>query len=163
MRLLEHHGKELLRSANIAVPGGRVVTTPAEAEAAAAERDGRCVVKAQVPTGKRGKSGAVQLVHSPQQARDVSRRLLGSSVGRYEVTQLLVEDAMDIGQELYAAVLNDPATKGPLLLFSTEGGLDVEEVSERSPEFVHRLSVDILQGPDHEELVAMVAASGLDL
>lgn len=161
MRLLEHDGKQLLSSAEIAVPDGRVVTTPAEAEAAATQRHGRCVVKAQVPIGKRGKSGAVQLVESPQQAREVAERLLGSTVGGYEVTQLLVEDALGIDQELYAAVLNDPATKGPLLLFSTEGGMDIEEVGERSPELVHRLAVDILDGLDHEELVAMVAASGL--
>jgi succinyl-CoA synthetase beta subunit len=162
VRLLEHDGKQLLGSSDIAVPDGRVVTSPAEAEAAAAQRHRRCVVKAQVPTGKRGKSGAVQLVGSPQQAREVAERLLGSSVGGYEVSQLLVEDALDIDRELYAAVLNDPATKGPLLLFSTEGGMDIEEVSERSPELVHRLAVDILDGLDHEQLVALVAASGLE-
>lgn len=161
MRLLEHHGKELLRSESIRVPRGHLTGTVTEAEQVAARLGGPCVVKAQVPIGKRGKSGAVVFTADPGEARAAAHRLLGSRVGPYEVTEILVEERLDIAHELYAAVLNDPATKGPLLLFSTAGGMDVEEVSVTSPELVKRLPIDIIEGVVETDLSTMLTDAGL--
>ena len=149
MDLLEHQGKFLLAATGLPVPEGEIARTADQAEAVTRSLGGRAVVKAQVPAGKRGKAGAVQVVASPEEAREVADRLLGSEVGGVTVEELLVEEAADIAREMYAAVLDDPQTKGPLLLFSTQGGMDIEEVNATNPELVHRLPVPIRDGlPD---------------
>lgn len=161
MNLLEHQGKYLLGATDLRVPRGEVVATPEEAEAAARRVGGRVVCKAQVASGKRGKAGAVRLVDDAEEARRTAQGLLGSEVGEHLVRALLVEEAVDIARELYAAVLDDPASKGPLVLFSTAGGMDIEEVSARHPEQVHRWPVEIRTGLDESAAAALV--DGTDL
>jgi succinyl-CoA synthetase beta subunit len=162
VNLLEHQGKHLLRSAGLPVPRGELVTTPDEAAVAAERLGGRVVCKAQVPAGKRGKAGAVQLVGTPDEARTVAQRLLGSDVSGFRVDALLVEEAVDIARELYAAVLDDPDSKGPLVLFSTEGGMDIEEVNARTPELVHRLPVDVRAPLPDASVKALIGDTDLD-
>jgi len=162
VNLLEHQGKFLLQTLGLRVPRGELVQTPDAAAETAGQRGGRVVCKAQVPAGKRGKSGAVQLVDTPDEARSVAERLLGSEVGGYVVGALLVEEAVDIARELYAAVLDDPASKGPLVLFSTAGGMDIEEVNAQTPELVHRLPVDPLEGLSEQALRQLLAGTDLD-
>lgn len=161
MNLLEHQGKDLLAAAGLAVPRGGVVATGDDAAAVTSRLGGRSVCKAQVPTGKRGKAGAVRLVESVEQAREVAESLLGSDVDGHPVTTVLVEEAVDIARELYAAVLDDPGSKCPLLLFSTRGGMDIEEVHASTPEQVHSAAVDVRQGLDLEQAEALVARSDL--
>jgi succinyl-CoA synthetase beta subunit len=131
MNLLEHQGKRLLGQAGLRVPRSRLVAEEPAAGQAAAEIGGRVVLKAQVPTGKRGKAGAILFADSPAQARALAGELLGSEVSGFPVRQVLVEESVDIDAELYAAVLNDAETKGPLLLFSTAGGMDIDEDAAR--------------------------------
>jgi succinyl-CoA synthetase beta subunit len=146
VKLLEHHGKELLAQAGVPVPRGRVVTTPDEARQAAAALACRVALKSQVPSGKRGKAGGIRFADSPEQADESARRLLGTELGGTTVHTLLVEECADIGTELYASVLNDPGTKGPLVLFSPAGGMDIEEVGASEPDRIRRLPVDIRTG-----------------
>lgn len=148
MNLLEHQGKELFASAGIPVPAGRVVSTTDTAEAAARATGGRVVLKSQIGAGKRGKSGGILFADDAGQAGAAAQRLLGSEIAGYRVDRLLVEQSVDIERELYAAVLNDPGTKGPLLLFGAEGGMDVEEIG---PGGIARLAVDIRRGPGRDE------------
>ncbi|MGH3314646.1 MAG: succinate--CoA ligase subunit beta [Nocardioidaceae bacterium] len=162
MNLLEHQGKFLLQDFGLTVPQGELVESPEAAAHVAGRLGGRVVCKAQVPAGKRGKAGAVQLVDTPDEARAVAGRLLGSEVGGYVVTALLVEEAVDIARELYAAVLDDPASKGPLVLFSTAGGMDIEEVNAQTPELVHQLPVDPLEGLSKQALRELLAGTDLD-
>ena len=162
MNLLEHQGKFLLAKAGLRVPQGVVVSTPEAAAEAAASLGGAVVCKAQVPTGKRGKAGAVELVRSPPEAARFAERLLGTQVGGFDVVELIVEEAADISRELYAAVLDDPSSKGPLVLFSTEGGMDIEEVNANTPELVHRAAVDIRTGLDAQGASALVRDTDLD-
>ena len=82
----------------------------------------------------------------PRQAKQAAANLLGSPINGFPVTAVLVEQALPIARELYAAVLNDPASKGPLVLFSVEGGIDIEEVNATAPEKVLRLPIDIRTG-----------------
>lgn len=161
MNLLEHQGKHLLESAGLAVPRGELVDTAEAAVSAAAALGGRVVCKAQVAAGKRGKSGAVRVVDSAEAAGTAARSILGSDVHGHVVRELLVEEAVDIAVELYAAVLDDPAGKGPLVLFSTAGGMDIEEVNAATPERVHRLALDIRDGLSDGAARSMLADSGL--
>lgn len=139
------------------VPDGSVAAGPAEAAAIAARLGGRVVVKSQVPAGKRGKAGGVQFADTPAQAQQIAELLLGSVVSGYPVAEVLVERAAPVAQELYAAILNDPASKGPLVLFSREGGGDIEETSAGSPDAISRLAVDIRTGFERGQAEPMLA------
>jgi succinyl-CoA synthetase beta subunit len=161
MKLLEYQGKRLLADAGVRIPKGEVVDSPEAAMEAAATIGGRVVLKAQVPAGKRGKSGGVLFADAPDQAADAARRLLGAEMGGYRVQELIIEQCVDIEQELYAAILNDAQTKGPLLLFSTAGGMDIEEINAEFPERVHKLPIDILCGLSEDAAADMLAATGL--
>jgi succinyl-CoA synthetase beta subunit len=146
MKLLEHQGKQLLAASGVPTPDGGVASRAEDAAALAGALGGRVVVKAQVTAGKRGKAGAVLFADDPAGAQRAAADLLGSSVGGLPVHEVLVERAVPIARELYAAILNDPASKRPLVLFSTAGGMDIEEVSASTPELLLRLPVDVRTG-----------------
>ena len=156
----EYAAKPLLAAAGIAIPRGEAVTTAAEA-AAVAKALGPVVVKAQVPTGKRGKAGGIKAADDAAGAEAVARDILGMTIGDHTVERLLVEERADIARELYAAVLNDTASKGPLVLFSTLGGMDIEEAAAQDASAVRRQTVDIRTGFDSAAAARLV--DGLDL
>lgn len=160
MNFEEHAAKPLLVEHGISVPASRLATTPDEA-AEAAEAIGACVVKAQVPTGKRGKAGGIRLAASPEEARTHAEAILKLNIGGYDVERLLIEAQTPIARELYAAVLCDPATRGPVILISTMGGMDVEEATGEDPDAMKRIPVDITKGADADAIDAML--STLDL
>lgn len=151
MNFNEHAGKPLLRAVGIETPPGEVVTT-VEAAVEAAGKLGPCVVKAQVPTGKRGKAGGIAVVGTADETREAAQRILGMTIGDHAVETLLVEGQVPIATELYAAVLNDPESKGPLLLFSPEGGMDIEEIAENHPDKLLRHPIDIRHGLGEADL-----------
>lgn len=153
MNFEEYAAKPLLRAAGIDTPKSGLATTPAEAERIAGDI-GPCVVKAQVPTGKRGKAGGIKLASTPAEARAHAECILGMTIGEHAVARLLVEAQVPIAREMYAAVLNDPDSKGPLLLFSAEGGMDIEEIAEQHPDALVRLPIDIRKGLDRDLLAA---------
>lgn len=160
MNFEEHAAKPLLKAAGIAVPESRLARTADEAEKAA-KKHGLCMVKAQVPTGKRGKAGGIAYAEQPHEAREAAERILGMEIGGHIVESVLVEWREIIEREFYAAVLNDPATKGPLVMFSTEGGMDIEDVAEKNPGAIRQAKVDIRQGFGPQDAQAML--EGLDL
>lgn len=161
MKLLEHQGKKLLAEAGLTVPRGEVVTTPEGAAQAAAALAGRVALKSQVTAGKRGKAGGIGFADTPESARESAENLLGSDLGGAVVNTLLVEECVEIQSELYAAVFNDPASKGPLILFSVSGGMDIEEVSAQEPEKIHTITVDIRAGLTETGAQSLVADAGL--
>ncbi|MEM1384733.1 MAG: ATP-grasp domain-containing protein [Pseudomonadota bacterium] len=156
----EHAAKPVLVAHGIAVPASALAYSPEEA-AEAAGRIGPCVVKAQVAAGKRGKAGGIKRAATAEEAGAHARRILGMEIAGYRVEKVLVEAQVPIARELYAAVLNDPATRGPLVLFSTLGGMDVEEAAEQDPNAMRRLPVDITAGLSLD--TARQALAGLDL
>ena len=161
MNFEEHAAKALvLTPAGIPVPRGILCVSAADAAMAVA-RIGPCVVKAQVPAGKRGKAGGIKLANTPKEAEQVAGQILGMSIGEYTVERLLVEEQAKIAREFYAAVLHDTQARKPLILFSTEGGMDIEEVAAAKPGAVRRLLVDIDRAPTAAEIDALLA--GLDL
>ena len=162
MNFEEHAGKELLRASGLATPAGKLVTTVDEARAAA-EEIGPCVVKAQATTGKRGKAGGIKLADTADQAADHASKILGMDIGGHVIERLLVEQQVPIARELYAAILNDPNSKGPLLLLSSEGGMDIEEIAESHPEKLHRLEIDVNNPPDANAMSVVTANLDLDV
>ena len=160
MNFEEHAAKPLLSGAGIAVPEGRLARTAGEAERAAASL-GPVMVKAQVPAGKRGKAGGIKPADTPEQAKRAAGDILGMEIGGHVVRRLLVEECTAIDRELYAAVLTDAASKGPLVMFSTEGGMDIEEVAAASPEKLKKAAVDIRSGFGPEAARALISGLGL--
>ena len=160
MNFEEHAAKPLLARHGIAVPNGGLAQTPDEAAALAA-RIGAVVVKAQVPTGKRGKAGGIKLAATPDEARRHAQAIIGMAIADHKVDKVLVEEQMPIERELYAAVLNDPASKGPLVMFSTEGGMDIEAVVATAPDKLRRQPVDIRRGFSTAAARTLVQGMGL--
>ena len=148
MNFEEHAAKPVLRAAGIETPRGRLAQSGAEAGEAAAELGVPVVVKAQVPAGKRGKAGGIRTVDDAAAAAGAAEAILGMDIAGHRVEAVLVEEQAAIATEYYAAVLNDPASKGPLVMFSPDGGMDIEEVAASRPERVRRAPVDIACGLD---------------
>lgn len=159
MNFEEFAAKPLLKAAGIAVPPSALAHSAEEAAKAAGEI-GACVVKAQVPTGRRGKAGGIALAGSPEEARGEAERILALKIGEFDVEKVLVEAQVPIATELYAAILNDPVTKGPLILFSPEGGMNIEEIAENHPDKLMRCMVDIRKGFDRPVVEASLPALG---
>jgi succinyl-CoA synthetase beta subunit len=161
MNFEEYAAKSLvLAPAGIPVPRGILCLSAKEAAMAAAQI-GPCVVKAQVPAGKRGNAGGIKLANTPAEAEQAAAKILGMRIGDYTVERLLIEQQAKIAREFYAAVLHDFAARKPLILFSTEGGMDIEEVAAEKPAAIRRLLVDIDSAPLPKDIAAMLA--GLNL
>lgn len=156
MNFEEHAAKPLLVAAGIDVPRGELAETPEHVQEIA-ERLGAVVVKAQVPSGKRGKAGAIRVASDSSAAHDAAADILGMTLGAHSVDRVLIEEQVSIDRELYAAVLNDSAGKSPLVLFSMHGGMDIEDIAARHPEAIASHDVDIRKGFSIGEAQAMLA------
>jgi succinyl-CoA synthetase beta subunit len=146
MDLYEYQGKELFRRYGLPTGEGCLARTPAEARAAAEELGGSVVVKAQVLTGGRGKAGGVKVATSPPEAETHAAAILGMDIKRHTVRRLWVERTTEIAREYYLSLTLDRGAKKPLFMFTTEGGVEIEEVAARNPEVLVRLHVDPLEG-----------------
>jgi succinyl-CoA synthetase beta subunit len=146
MDLYEYQAKELFATHRVAVPRGRVASTPDEAAGVARELGGRVVVKAQVQVGGRGKAGGIQLAGTPEEAHAKAGQILGMDIKGHTVRRVLVEEASEIAAEYYLSVLHDRAGKGFLILASSEGGVEIEEVAAAKPEAIVRVPVNPLVG-----------------
>jgi succinyl-CoA synthetase beta subunit len=144
--LYEYQGKELFRRFGIPVSDGRLATTPAEARQAAEELGGPVVVKAQVLTGGRGKAGGVKLASDPADAEAKANDILGLDIRGHVVRRLWIEQASDIAKEYYLSVTFDRGAKKPLFMFTTQGGVEIEEVAANDPDALVRLHIDPLEG-----------------
>jgi succinyl-CoA synthetase beta subunit len=156
MNLLEHVAKELvLKNAGIAVPRGILCGTPEEARAAF-EALGPCVIKAQIPAGKRGKSGGVRFANNAGEAEEAAAAILGMTVQGHRVAAVLAEEKAAIAKEYYAALLPDAATRSAMILFSEEGGMDIEELAEKNPQAIRRAALDPFKGFDEAQAAELV-------
>ena len=161
MNIHEYQANELLQKFGVATTRGKVASTPNEAEKIARELGtNELVVKAQVHAGGRGKGtfsngfkGGVHLCKSPAEARDLAAKMLGQTLVTHQtgaagrvVNKVLVAESADIAREIYFAVLLDRATAAPLIVASTEGGVEIETVAKKSPEKIMREPIDPLAG-----------------
>lgn len=160
MNIPEHTAKALLEDAGIPVPAGIVADSP-DGAARAAARLGPVMVKAQVPVGGRGKSGAVKPARNPTEAHAIAGELLGSRLGRHRVTEVLVEERVALAGELYAAVLNHPAGPARRVVLSERGGVDIEETARTDPGSIRTLDIDPRTELGPEAARQLVASTGV--
>jgi succinyl-CoA synthetase beta subunit len=146
MDLLEYQGKQLFARHDVPVPSGRPASTVEEAVAAADEIGYPCVVKAQVQIGGRGKAGGIKVARNGPEAEEHARAILGMDIRGLTVHELWIEGASEIASEYYASVIFDRSAKAPLIMLSTKGGMDIEEVADTDPDAIARLHVDPLLG-----------------
>ena len=139
MKLHEYQAKQVLARSGIPIPDGRIATSPAEAEdAARALGQGPWVVKAQVHSGGRGKAGGIKLAKTPEEARTHAKAILGMEIKGLRVEKVYVERAAKIAQELYLGITLDRDRRRPVVMLSTVGGMDIEEVAGATPEKIAR-------------------------
>jgi succinyl-CoA synthetase beta subunit len=162
MDLYEYQGKQLFARFGIPVSEGRTATTAEEARTAAEELGDAVVVKAQVLTGGRGKAGGIKLADSPEDAQARAEEILGMDIGGHSVRRLWIEKASDIAKEYYLSVTFDRGEKKPLFMLTTKGGVDIEEVAERSPEALARLHADPLVGYQPYQARWLCFTAGID-
>jgi succinyl-CoA synthetase beta subunit len=160
--LYEYQGKELLRNYGLETLPGIVAGTPEEAGRAAGTLGGTVAVKAQVLTGGRGKAGGIRVVKNPQEAEQAAAEILGMDIRGHTVERVYVEGAAEIEREFYLSITVDRTAKQPLILFSTEGGVEIEEVAETNPEAIVRLHVDPLLGLLPYQMREVTFAAGLE-
>lgn len=154
MNLHEYQAKALFREYGMPTPAGNIAKTSAETEAAAKSLStDKTVVKAQVHAGGRGKAGGVQLVDTPEEAKQIAEKLLGTNLVTFQtdakgqpVNTLLVEETCDIERELYLGAVLDRATRRITIMASTEGGMNIEEVAEKTPEKILKVTIDPITG-----------------
>jgi succinyl-CoA synthetase beta subunit len=160
--LHEHQGKELFRRYGIPVSDGLLATSPEEARAAAETIGGQVVVKAQVLTGGRGKAGGIKLASTPDEAEARASEILGMDIRGHTVSKVWIERASDIAREYYLSLTFDRSAKKPLFMFTTQGGIDIEEVAESNPDALVKLHVDPLEGchPWHARRLVFQAGVG---
>ena len=146
MDLLEYQGKQVFARHDVPVPSGRHAQSVDEAAAAADDIGYPCVIKAQVQIGGRGKAGGIKVASNRGEAREHAQAILGMDIRGLTVHELWVEGASQIASEYYASVVFDRSAKAPLVMLSTKGGMDIEEVAETDPGAIARLHVDPLLG-----------------
>jgi succinyl-CoA synthetase beta subunit len=160
MDLFEYQAKELFAKHGVAVPRGRVAWSPPDAEAAAAELGGTVVVKAQVQTGGRGKAGGIKLARDAAEARERAEQIIGMDIRGHTVRRVLVEEASEIAEEYYLALLHDRASKGFLAMASAEGGVEIEEVAKAKPQAIVKVAVNPLVGLRPYHVAQVVYGAG---
>ena len=149
MNIHEYQAKELLKRYGVPVPVGRVASTLEEVKAAAAELGGRCVVKAQIHAGGRGKAGGVKLAKSPEDAVEKASEILGKNLVTHQtgpegrqVRRVLVEQGVNIERELYLGMVLDRTQSRVTTICSSEGGVEIEEVAAKHPEKILKEAID---------------------
>lgn len=146
MKLQEHQSKRIFAQYGVPVPEGGVAATPQEAQEIAERLDKRVVVKAQVLVGGRGKAGGIRLAETPEEAGAVAAKILDMDIRGLPVRSVLVEEAADIASEIYLGVVIDRAAKRPLMMASSEGGVEIEEVARRTPEKIIKVPIEPFLG-----------------
>jgi succinyl-CoA synthetase beta subunit len=159
LKIHEHQAMKIFSDYGLPVSRFEVARTPEEAGRAAERIGGSVVVKAQVHVGGRGKAGGVRLAGNAEEARSHAADILGMEIKGLTVGEVVVAETADIEREYYVGIVVDRATKRPVMMVSAEGGVDIEEVASRSPEKIHRATIDPDRGlvsTDAAELAARI-------
>jgi succinyl-CoA synthetase beta subunit len=146
LKLQEYQSKLLFAQRGIPIPKGKVAATAQEAHDIADELGGRVVIKSQVLVGGRGKAGGIKLAKSANEAEDLAAQILGMTIKGLPVRKVLVDEAADIQKEIYLGVTNDRAARKPVMICSSEGGVEIEEVARTDPGKIVREHIDPLMG-----------------
>jgi succinyl-CoA synthetase beta subunit len=162
VKLLEYEAKRIIREYGIPVPRGNVATTALEAESLTRDVGSPVVLKAQIAVSGRGKAGGILFADSPERAREIAQNLLGSKIKESLVSSLLVEEQLDITEQYYLSLAVDGSAKGYVVLASTEGGVDIEQVAQASPDKIARYWTESLSGFTLKEAREMLRGFNLE-
>ena len=160
MKIHEYQAKDILARRGIPVQPGRVAYTPEEAEAIARELGGPVVIKAQVYVGGRGKAGGIQFGDTPEEARAAAAKVLGMEIKGLKVEKVLVVSKLHIKEEYYLGIILDRKTQAPVVMVSTAGGIDIEEVAATTPEKIIQQPIDMRWGLRPFEARNILARAG---
>jgi succinyl-CoA synthetase beta subunit len=161
MKLHEYQSKQIFAKYGIPIPKGRVAATADEAKQIAKELGSRVVIKSQVLVGGRGKAGGIRLAKSPDEAGDLAGQILAMEIKGLPVRKVLVDEAAGIETEIYLGITNDRAARKPVMMASSAGGVEIEEVARQTPEKIIKVHVDPLLGL--RDYQARDIAAGIDL
>jgi succinyl-CoA synthetase beta subunit len=169
MKIHEYQGKEILRKYGVTVPRGIPCVTVDEAVKAAETLGGPVwVVKAQIHAGGRGKGGGVKVAKTLEQVKEYADAIMGMQLITHQtgaegqkVRRLLIEEGADIKQELYVSMVTDRASQRVVLMASSEGGMDIEEVAEKHPELIHQIAIDPVTGLTDADADAIASKIGV--
>src|SRR5947199_10144941 len=160
VKIHEYQAKDILAHYGVPIQPGRVAYTPDEAEAIARELGGPVVIKAQVYVGGRGKAGGIQFVATPEQARAAASKALGMDIKGLKVEKVLVVSKLGIKEEYYLGIILDRKTQAPVVMVSTAGGIDIEEVAATAPEKIIQQPIDMRWGLRAFEARNILARAG---
>jgi len=153
MKIHEYQAKAIFARHGVPIPRGEVARTPAEAREIAKRIGGRVVVKAQIHAGGRGKGGGIKVAGGPEEAESIARAIIGMTLVTHQtgpagrvVRCVLVEEALEVAKEYYLSIVVDRAAASPVMMASTEGGMDIEEVAAKSPEKIVKEWIDPVAG-----------------
>ena len=146
MKLHEYQAKEVFADYGIPIPGGKVAATPEEAASIAREIGRKVVIKAQVHVGGRGKAGGIKFASSPEEALEVASDILSMEIKGLPVKKVLVGECLDVSDEYYLGIIVDRKSQKPVVMVSSAGGVDIEEVARETPEKIHKYAVDPERG-----------------
>jgi len=159
-RLFEYQGKNILKNSGIPVPAGEVAATPAQAREIAAQMKKPVVVKGQVWVGGRGKAGGIKTADTPEAAEQAAAGILGMDIKGFPVRQVLVEEKLAVNKEFYAGIIPDSSrfTRGPVVIFSAHGGMDIEDVAEEN---IVRARIDYVKGLPVYDAIDLAGSAGI--
>ena len=146
MKLHEYQSKRLFAKYDIPIPKGDVASTPEKAKQIAKDLGGRVVVKSQVLVGGRGKAGGIKLAKNPNEAAKIASDILYMHIKGLPVRKVLIDEAANIESEIYLGITTDRTAHKPVIMASAEGGVDIEEVAEKTPNKIIRAHIDPLMG-----------------
>ncbi|MDD3732413.1 MAG: acetate--CoA ligase family protein, partial [candidate division Zixibacteria bacterium] len=146
MKVHEYQAKQIFEKAGIPVPPGNIATTPTEAFEIAEKLNKPVMIKAQVHVGGRGKAGGVKYAENAEAAKVLAQKILGMDIKGLTVKKVLVTEAVEIISEAYIGIILDRTTQKPVIMVSSAGGVDIEEVAAKTPEKIHKLYVDPVVG-----------------
>jgi succinyl-CoA synthetase beta subunit len=162
LKLQEHQSKRIFAQYGVPIPEGRVATTPQEAWKIADRLGKTVVVKAQVLVGGRGKAGGIKLAKTPDEAGGVAAQMLDMDIKGLPVRSVLVEEAADIASEIYLGVVINRAAKRPVMMASSEGGIEIEEVARHTPEKIIKVPIDPFLGLQDYQVREVACGIGLN-
>jgi succinyl-CoA synthetase beta subunit len=161
MKLHEYQSKQIFSRYGIPIPKGWVATTAEEVRHIANELGGRVVIKSQVLVGGRGKAGGIRLAKDPHEAEEIATQILAMEIKGLPVRKVLVDEAANISKEIYLGITNDRAARKPVMMASSAGGVEIEEVARTTPEKIIKSYIDPLLGL--KDYQARNIAIGIDL
>lgn len=161
MKLHEYLSKRIFADYGVPIPAGKIASGPEEARQIAQELGGRVIVKSQVLVGGRGKAGGIQLADNPDQAAEQAAEILAMKIKGLPVRKVLLDRAVDIKEEIYLGITNDRSARKPVIMASSEGGVDIEEVAAQTPDRIVQCHIDPMMGLQNYQ--SRDLAAGIDL